>query len=131
MPAESATRSLVVWMPDWPVIALTRDGPHPLDPAAPVAVIEKNLVVACSATARAEGVRRGLRRRDAQARCPALTIVPVDPARDHRAFSPVVAHLEERAPGVQVVRPGLCALRARGPARYYGCLLYTSPSPRD
>lgn len=120
MPAESATRSLVVWMPDWPVIALTRDGPHPLDPAAPVAVIEKDLVVACSATARAEGVRRGLRRRDAQARCPSLTIVPADPVRDHRAFSPVVAHLEERAPGVQVVRPGLCALRARGPARYYG-----------
>ncbi|MGP6203392.1 DNA polymerase Y family protein [Microbacterium sp. F2] len=124
MPADSSlrapTRSLVVWMPDWPVIALTRDGPHPLDPADPIAVVEKNLVVSCSAAARRDGVRRGLRRRDAQARCPAIAIVPSDPIRDHRAFSPVVAQLEERAPGVQVIRPGLCAIRARGPARYYG-----------
>ena len=124
MPADSPlrapTRSLVVWMPDWPVIALTRDGPHPLDPADPIAVVEKNFVIACSAAARRDGVRRGLRRRDAQARCPALAIVPSDPVRDHRAFSPVVAQIEERAPGVQVIRPGLCAIRARGPARYYG-----------
>ena len=31
-----------------------------------------------------------------------------------------MSQIEEHAPGVQVVRPGLCALRARGPARYYG-----------
>ena len=59
MPADSSlrapTRSLVVWMPDWPVIALTRDGPHPLDPADPIAVVEKNLVIACSAAARRGG----------------------------------------------------------------------------
>ncbi|MFC0195788.1 DNA polymerase Y family protein, partial [Microbacterium arthrosphaerae] len=43
-----------------------------------------------------------------------------DAARDHRAFAPVVSLIEDRAPGVQLVRPGLCALGARGPARYYG-----------
>ena len=32
----------------------------------------------------------------------------------------MVSRIEELAPGVQLVRPGLCALRARGPARYYG-----------
>jgi protein ImuB len=117
---QAPTRSLVLWFPDWPVTALTRDGATPLDASLPVAVMEHNLVAACSASARAEGVRRGQRRRDAQARCPGLTIVPADPARDHRAFAPVVARIEEHAPGVQVVRPGLCALRARGPARYYG-----------
>lgn len=110
----------MLWFPDWPVTALTRDGAEPLDAALPVAVMERNLVAACSAAARAEGVRRGQRRRDAQARCPGLKVVPSDPARDHRAFAPVVTRIEERAPGVQVVRPGLCALRARGPARYYG-----------
>ncbi|GAA1698318.1 DNA polymerase Y family protein [Microbacterium sediminicola] len=120
MATEISTRSLVVWVPDWPVVALTRDGAHPLDPETPIAVVEKNLVVACSAAARRDGVRRGLRRRDAQGRCPALTIAPLDPVRDHRAFSPVVAQIEERVPGVQVMRPGLCALKARGPARYYG-----------
>ena len=137
MPLDSPVRSLVLWFPDWPVTALTRAAPSepartgrarapaavetvPLDPALPIAVVEANAVVACSAAARAEGVRRGQRRRDAQARCPGLAIVTADAARDQRAFAPVVARIEEKAPGVQLVRPGLCALRARGPARYYG-----------
>ncbi|MCR2762502.1 DNA polymerase Y family protein [Microbacterium sp. zg.B48] len=122
MRADAPVRSLVLWFPDWPVTALTRDGslPEPLDAALPIAVMEHNAVVACSASARAEGVRRGQRRRDAQARCPRLTVVTADPVRDHRVFAPIVAGIEERAPGVQIVRPGLCALRARGPARYYG-----------
>ena len=124
MAVESPVRSLVLWFPDWPVTALLQgvgsDELPPLASRRPVAVIERNLVTACSASARAEGVRRGQRRRDAQARCPGLTVVPGDTARDHRAFAPVVSAIEERAPGVQVVRPGLCALRAKGPARYYG-----------
>jgi protein ImuB len=120
MAVESPTRSLVLWFPDWPVTALTRDGATPLDAALPVAVMEHNLVSACSPAARAEGVRRGQRRRDAQSRCPGLRVVAADAVRDHRAFAPVVTQIEEHAPGVQVVRPGLCALRARGPARYYG-----------
>ena len=132
MAVDSPVRSLVLWFPDWPVTALLHEAGAgasasaggadslPLDPVRPIAVIERNLVTACSASARAEGVRRGQRRRDAQARCPGLTVVPADAARDHRAFAPVVSAIEERAPGVQLVRPGLCALRARGPSRYYG-----------
>ncbi|HWM15441.1 MAG TPA: DNA polymerase Y family protein [Microbacterium sp.] len=122
MRADAPVRSLVLWFPDWPVTALTRDGsaPEPLDATLPIAVVDRNAVVACSASARAEGVRRGQRRRDAQAHCPRLTVVAADVVRDHRVFAPVVAAIEERAPGVQIVRPGLCALRARGPARYYG-----------
>ncbi|TDN92203.1 DNA polymerase Y family protein [Microbacterium sp. BK668] len=113
-----ANRSIVLWFPDWPVTALAREGA--VDPSAPVAVFERNEVVACSAAARADGVRRGQRRRDAQARCPRLSVIPADPMRDHRVFAPLVARIEERAPGVQIVRAGLCALKARGPARYYG-----------
>lgn len=113
-------RSLVLWFPDWPVTALTRDGTAPVEAALPIAVIDRGAVIACSAAARAEGVRRGQRRRDAQAHCPSLHVVPTDPARDNRAFTPVIARIEQLAPGVQLVRPGLCALRARGPARYYG-----------
>lgn len=121
MAVESPVRSLVLWFPDWPVTALMREGGGETPGTGrPVAVMEHNLVAACSAAARAEGVRRGQRRRDAQARCPGLVVVQADPARDHRAFAPVVARIEERVPGVQLVRPGLCALRARGPARYYG-----------
>ncbi len=43
-----------------------------------------------------------------------------DPARDARAFEPVVAAVEEVAVGVEVIRPGACALAARGPSRYFG-----------
>lgn len=118
--AHAPIRTLVLWFPDWPVTALTLDGPEPLNPARAIAVVENNLVVACSPSARADGVRRGQRRRDAQARCPRVVIVPSDGARDQRAFSPVVTQIEERAPGVQIVRPGMCALKIRGPARYYG-----------
>lgn len=132
MPAP--VRSILLWIPDWPVVALareegaatTRDArvgriPEPgHGDADTVAVVAKNAVVACSAAARADGVRRGQRRRDAQARCPRLRIVPADPARDQRAFAPVVAAIERMVPEVQIVRPGLCAVRAKGPARYYG-----------
>ena len=114
------TRSLVLWFPDWPVTALAREAGTPGDPAVPIAVIEKGMVTACSVAARGEGVRRGQRRRDAQAHCPRVQIVAADAARDSRAFAPVIARIEELAPGVQLVRPGLCALRARGPSRYYG-----------
>ncbi len=114
-------RSLVLWFPDWPVTAFLRDSAAQDAPSdAAIAVVEKNLVVACSTAARDEGVRRGQRRRDAQTRCPSLTIVAADPLRDHRLFGPVVTRIERVAPGVQIIRPGLCALRARGPARYYG-----------
>lgn len=110
-------RTLVVWIPDWPVVAFGRESG---EDAAAVAVVEKNIVVACSAAARAEGVRRGQRRRDAQGACPRLQIVAMDAARDHRAFAPLVAAIERLAPHVQIIRSGLCALKARGPARYYG-----------
>ncbi|SCG47182.1 DNA polymerase Y family protein [Micromonospora coxensis] len=111
-------RTLLLWCPDWPVIAAEIvDG---VPATGPVAVLHANRVVACSEQARAEGVRRGLRRREAQGRCPQLTVVDHDPGRDARAFEPVVAAVEEVAAGVEVVRPGACALAARGPARYFG-----------
>ncbi|WOP17561.1 DNA polymerase Y family protein [Raineyella sp. LH-20] len=87
---------------------------------APVAVVEANRVVSCSAAAQAEGVRRGQRRREAQACCPTLRVVAADVDRDHRLFAPLLDLLEQVSPGVQVIRPGLVTLRMRGPARYYG-----------
>lgn len=111
-------RSLVVWVPDWPVVALAREGLAEAE--GPIAVFAKGMVAATSPAARADGVRRGMRRRDAQARCPQLQVVDADDARDHRTFAPLIARLEEIAPGVQLREPGLCALRVKGPARFYG-----------
>lgn len=108
------TRMLVVWCPDWPVAAAGIAA----DVAA--AVFKANRAVACSPAARAEGVARGVRRREAQARCPHLVVLEHDPARDARVFEPIAAAVEAFAPRVEVVRPGLCAVPTRGPSRYFG-----------
>ncbi|WIB36862.1 DNA polymerase Y family protein [Curtobacterium sp. MCJR17_043] len=112
------TRTIVLWCPDWPVIAAARAAGSP--PEQPFALIAKGLVFASSASARQVGVVRGLRVREAQARCTDLVTQPYDDALDHRAFEPVIRAIEEAAPGVEVLRPGTIALRARGPARYHG-----------
>jgi len=116
MPAP--TRCLVVWFPDWPVTAWLRAQGKP--PGEPVAVVGANQVVSCSGAAREAGVWRGQRRREAQAACPDLVVVPADSVRDQRVFEPLIARLEELSPGVWMIRPGLVAIRARGPSRYYG-----------
>ncbi|HEX3791026.1 MAG TPA: hypothetical protein VHW44_24405, partial [Pseudonocardiaceae bacterium] len=56
---------LVVCCPDWPSMAAA--AVEGLSPQIPIAVVAGNRVIACSASARAEGIRRGTRRRDAQA----------------------------------------------------------------
>lgn len=113
-------RALVLWCVDWPVVAAAGQVPD-VDPAAmPVAVLTANRVVACSAMARVEGVRRGQRKREAQARCPGLVALPRDESAEARAYEPVVAAVEALAPGVEVTRPGLCAVRAQGPTRFFG-----------
>ena len=105
---------VVVWCPDWPVVAAGA----PADSLT--AVVHANRVVACSAAARTEGVRPGLRRREAQGRCPELELLAHDPARDARAFEPVLVAVERLTPWVEVLRPGECAFPARGAARYHG-----------
>jgi protein ImuB len=107
-------RMLVVWCPDWPVVAAGAP------PDSLTAVVHANRVVACSPAARAEGVRPGLRRREAQGRCPELELLAHDPARDARAFEPVLVAVERLTPWVEVLQPGACAFPARGAARYHG-----------
>jgi protein ImuB len=118
MTAVAATRSMLLWVPDWPITAAVRA--NELDSTKPIALIDRGLVFACSPAAREHGVKRTLRLREAQARCPELLVLPHEPAVDSRMFAPVVAALEALLPGVQVLRAGTCAVRVRGPARYYG-----------
>jgi protein ImuB len=111
---------MVLWVPDWPIIASLRVSPIPQSPDAPLALIEKGIVFACSASARAEGVKRGTRVREAQARSTGLVVRPYEPQLDARTFLGLIASVEELMPGVQLVRPGILAVRSRGPARFYG-----------
>ena len=116
--APPPTRTILLWCPDWPVVAAARS--HALTMDAPLALIDRGEVFACSPSARREGVRRGQRVRDAQARCTSLVVLPYEEQLDLRSFEPVLEAIEETMPGVQLLRPGTCALRSRGPARYYG-----------
>lgn len=117
-------RTIVAWCPDWPVVAAAADAG--LDHDLPIAVIEKSLVFACSPAARAEGVKRGMRARAAQARCTGLVLLDYDRGADARVFEPVVQGVEASMAGVQLVRPGMLAIKARGPAQYYGGELPTA-----
>ena len=105
-------RTMVLWCPDWPVVAAQ------VPVTTPAAVLAGGEVLACSPAARVEGVRRGMRRRDAQARCPELELLVHRPDVEARLFDDVLAAIEDLTPGVAPIRPGLCALRV--PPRYYG-----------
>jgi protein ImuB len=105
---------LVVQCDDWPVVAAG----VPLD--VPAAVVHANRVVATSPAARAEDVVLHQRRREAQSRCPQLVVLDHDPARDARAFEPVVATLDAITPRVEITAPGQVAFPTRGPARFFG-----------
>jgi protein ImuB len=107
---------MVVWCPDWSVVAALEEAGR--SSRSPAAVLSANVVEVCNGPARAEGVRRGQRRRDAQARCPELLLLPANPDRDARAFEPVLATVEDLRPGVAALRPGLLAVRA--PGSWYG-----------
>jgi protein ImuB len=107
-------RTLILWCPDWPVTA------GGFDPDDLVAVVHAGRVLAASAAARASGVRLGLRKREAESRCTGLVVVGQDLPGEARMFEPVVAALTGLTPRVEVSRPGLVALEARGPGRYFG-----------
>ena len=109
-----AVRTLVVWCRDWPVVSLDRAV------GEPVAVVRANRVVATSAAARVAGVAEGLRRREAQRRCPDVVIVEHDIDREARVFDRVVSVLDDIAPRIEIIRPGVCAIPTRGPSRYFG-----------
>ncbi|UZN01633.1 DNA polymerase Y family protein [Cellulomonas sp. S1-8] len=113
-----STRTTVVWVPDWPVVAAMVADEVPVD--VPAAVHDGRRVTAVSALARGDGVRRGMRRRQAQGVCPDLVLLPADDYRDVRLFEPVAAATETVVAGVEVARPGLLLLPAGGAARYHG-----------
>lgn len=106
---------MVVWAMDWPLVAAE----VPAD--EPVAVTAAGHVVACTAAARAAGVRRGMRIRQAVGKLPELRLRPRDPAGETRAFEPLLHRFERDVVArLELLRPGLVALPARGAARYWG-----------
>ncbi|MBW3068624.1 DNA polymerase Y family protein [Actinomyces sp. 594] len=119
-----APRLIAVWVPDWPVVALTLDRgerPEVPDPAlTPVAVVGGRGVIAASASARSAGVTRGMRLRLARSLCPGLIVLPPQPEREARAFEAVMEALSELLAEPLVARPGLALSTVAGPARWAG-----------
>jgi len=107
-------RIAAVWCPDWPVVAAG------IAPNEAGAVLHANRVVASSEAARSVGVVRGLRRREAQGRCPELIIAERDMALEARAFEVVASRIEEFTPRLELTQPGTCVFLTRGPSRYFG-----------
>ncbi|MBO3725215.1 DNA polymerase Y family protein [Actinomyces bowdenii] len=126
-------RLVAIWVPDWPVVALTlearaqrrtaasrQDRLLP-DPALePVAVVSGHEVLAASAPARAAGLAAGMPLRTARSLCPGLTVMPTQPQREARSFEAVMEALDAHLPAPLVARPGLAVSGARGPARWAG-----------
>ena len=115
---STAIRTVVLWVPDWPVVAAMAAGQA--DPHRPAAVHDGRRVTAVSALARTQGVRRGMRRRQARECCPELVLLTVDERRDARTFEPVAAAAETVVAGLEVARPGLLLLPADGASRFHG-----------
>jgi protein ImuB len=110
----AGVRTLTAWCPDWPLAAAG------VAPDVAAVVLDGEDVLCCSAAARDDGVRRGLRRREAQRRSPGVRIVERDEAAEMRAYEPVVAALADVCPRIEVLRPGTCAFATKGPSRYFG-----------
>ena len=115
-------RTASLWCPEWPVVALRSR--HPELRNVPVAILERGergpVVQSASAEARAEDVVTGLRRREAENRCPGLVVVDADPHVEARAFEAVARAVEAFTPRLVLERPGRLSFPTRGPARYFG-----------
>ena len=117
-----AERTACLWCPAWPVVALRARDPSLCDAA--VAVVERGerglVVIAASTEAAAEGVTFGLRRREAEARCPGLAVAEADPQVEARAFEQVARAVETFTPRFVLEEPGRISFPTRGPSRYFG-----------
>jgi protein ImuB len=113
-------RTLCVLVPEWPLEVARQAGALPSDPSGPAAVHRQGIIVAASAEARAEGVRLGQKRREAESICPTLTVAESDPGAEATAFEPVALAIESLIPRLEIAEPGLAIVSAAGALRYYG-----------
>jgi protein ImuB len=114
-------RSIVLWCPRWPVVAAYRDDScAEASPEKPLALIQRGVVVECSANAADAGVRPGMKRREAHTLLPELVVIAQNEHRDRAAFDRVLIKLAEYVPQHAVLEPGMVAFGARGLERFYG-----------
>lgn len=116
--AGGVVRRAVLWVPDWPIVAALAEAS--LGAETPAGILHGRGLVAVSAAARRAGVRRGMRKRQAQRLCPEIALLPHDEGRDARAFEVVAAAAEGVVSGLEVSRPGILMIPAGGASRFHG-----------
>lgn len=84
------------------------------------AVGDDNRVVAVNVMAAGSGVIVGMRRREAEAICPTVHTITIDPGAEAVRFEPVALAIEDLVPRIEVVMPGLAFAPVGGAVRYYG-----------
>ncbi|AWB81321.1 DNA polymerase [Corynebacterium yudongzhengii] len=109
-------RIAALWFPDWPAQAARLV----TEKVGPLAVVARHRVRVCSQGARALGIRRGMKVRQAQALCPQLHVIDNDPERDARVFVPIADGLDDVVASIEVMRPGLIAVDAGSAERFHG-----------
>lgn len=107
-------RTAVVACPHWPVLSAGAV------PGQPAAVFVANRVVDVTPAGAAGGIDVGMRRREAQGRCPQVRVLDRDHGREARAFEAVIRAVEAFTPRIEITHPGVCAFATRGPSRYFG-----------
>lgn len=112
------SRSGVLWIPDWPIVAAVLEGELPAH--LPSALLGGRGLVAVSAQARRLGLRPGMTRRTAQSLVPDLALAALNPVQQVRAFEPVLQETAEVVADISLLRPGLALVGIEGAAAYYG-----------
>jgi protein ImuB len=84
------------------------------------AVGEDNRVAAVNRLAADAGIRPGMRRREAEAKCPTIVTLLRDPGAEAAAFEPVAAAVESVVPRIELADPGLMFVPVAGAVRFYG-----------
>jgi protein ImuB len=128
--APPATRIAAVVVPDWPLLAAREKLARAVSAEradeegeraqAPVVVMDRHRVSHADAAALEVGVGIGMRRRAAQAACPEAVVVEADVEHESALFELIAAAVDTVAAGVDVLRPGVLLMSARGPARHRG-----------
>lgn len=77
-------------------------------------------MVAADSLSQQAGVEVGMRRREAEAVCPAVVTLTADPGAETVAFEPVAALIESLVPRVEIAHPGLAFVPVAGAIAYYG-----------
>lgn len=80
----------------------------------------RDVVRAASREALTEGVRVGMRRREAEARCAGVAVVDADLAHEMHWFERVARAIESLTPRIEIMSPGRLLFATLGPSRYFG-----------